>query len=636
MTKEDKSYEEQKLNIANKRSNYLKSFTYDQSKESSENTIIHLDLESLRLIASLCISSNPLVNRLALYNIKSFFDNATIGFNSESSKQNYVKVINKLIEARLEYQITNKETLISFVKGGLSVNDNENDLEDSLKSLTILNDGEIKFTCKMIESYLVYLNMTSYVPKFVSLLSDIETNKSNTKIQGLINDFNELVFDYASYVRTVENNLNKDPDFDTNGEKLELFLDDFLSKRDKIGRNIITGVRELNELVGGGFNRERVYLITALAGMGKSMLALNIMKQIVDFNPDIKTLNPDKTPCLLMLTQENTVYETFERILEMNNIEDINLLTKDDLKRILFELGIIDAYEPNEKDKKCKFRIVIKYEPEGSINTDYLYNVYDDLYQEGYETVLLVQDHIMRIRSSRKTSDLRVEMGYIINEFKAFATLKKCAVITLSHLNRTAESKIKEALDRGNQDPLKTVGRDAIGESLLLINNADISIFMHRQVDEEGNSFMCFNRMKERVKVNPLKRYFVHPMDGVILIPDVHLKKSLSRFSIYENDPANNIQITVDKNTRVENVIGKYNENLGRNITQEDITGSKNARVLTMEDMFNTYIDNNKEPIMGHVIEKVQKERLEEKDKFLILDFVPKSKMPTIYRDLIS
>jgi hypothetical protein len=144
--------------------------------------------------------------------------------------------------------------------------------------------------------------------------------------------------------------------------------------------------------------------------------------------------------------------------------------------------------------------IVIKYKPNRSISTDYLYTLYDDLADQGKEPVILIQDHIKRIRSVDNNPDLRLELGDIVNELKVFAADKDIPVLTVSHLNREATRILEEASRKGNQDSGKLLGKSNIGESLLMVDNLDCGITISRDYDRDGVMYMAFHRIMMRDK----------------------------------------------------------------------------------------------------------------------------------------
>ena len=561
---------------------------YTPNNKFISSSIIRFDIETLKMIASYVLTISPTINRQALSNVSILFDVIDLNiFNSDIEKIKYIDVIKKGVSARLSSGSNNLDVIITMIRGGI-VSDSDNDeYTQILKTLYSLNSDEICFVNSTIESCLSYLNISKHAPKFIELLSDIENNKSNTKVHSLINEFNSLANDYINKTRSIEANMNSDVDFMLSKKELDLFIDDYLFKCENMADKIITGMQEFNTIIGGGFERERCYVFAGLAGIGKSMTILNLMKQIIDFNKNLKTLDSTKKPIMVFITQENSTFETMERFLEILGCENPRNTSKDEIMFLLKQANFVTEVNENEND--YNFQVLIKFVPGGSENTDYLYTLYDDLYQKGYEVVVLVQDHIKKMRSSLHAGkDLRIELGEIVNEFKTFATIKKCVVITVAHLNRAADTKIKDSLEKGSNDPLKDIGRDAIGESYLLIDNSDCCLFMHKIYDSDNTTLMCFNRVKERFKVDPFKKYIAHPMYGPTLLPDLHLPEPLSRMSVNVNSVENSLNMTMDKNNNIHNTIGKYDEKLGRNITESDIVNNNNLKLVTMDDIFNS------------------------------------------------
>ena len=81
---------------------------------------------------------------------------------------------------------------------------------------------------------------------------------------------------------------------------------------------MICGMQGLNEMVGGGFESGRVYMLLGITGIGKSISLLNLVYQLKRYNRNYKTKDPTKTPCIVLLTMENTVVETILNIIRNN------------------------------------------------------------------------------------------------------------------------------------------------------------------------------------------------------------------------------------------------------------------------------------------------------------------------------
>ena len=137
--------------------------------------------------------------------------------------------------------------------------------------------------------------------------------------------------------------------------------------------------------------------------------------------------------------------------------------------------------------------LVIKYKPNHSVSTDYLYTLYDELEDEGYEPICLIQDHVKRIRAVDNDKDLRLELGNIVNEFKVFASLKDIPVISDSHLNREAARIIDNGANKSKADITRMLGKENVGESLVMLDNLDMGIIINKDWDREGNLYMVFS-----------------------------------------------------------------------------------------------------------------------------------------------
>ena len=126
----------------------------------------------------------------------------------------------------------------------------------------------------------------------------------------------------------------------------------------------------------------------------------------------------------------------------------------------------------------------------------------EDLEDDGYEMIALVQDYIMRIRSADITNgDMRIELGAIMDEFKVFASIKDIPVITASQLNRDAATKVDEGRKVNKADLVRLLGRSNTGESMMMINNADFVSLLAVEFDANGNKYLGTQVVKSRFKM---------------------------------------------------------------------------------------------------------------------------------------
>jgi hypothetical protein len=169
-------------------------------------------------------------------------------------------------------------------------------------------------------------------------------------------------------------------------------------------------------------------------------------------------------------------------------------LSKDEVVRLIKEDGELYISQENSID------ILIKYMPNRSVDTGYLYTLTEDLEDDGYEVICFILDHIKRIRSCYKQTDLRIELGEVVNECKTFANLKDIVFLTNSHLNRDAASTVDKAATGSKADLTRLLGKANIGESMLMLDNLDCCFIINVEYDRQGNKYMIFKRIKMRYR----------------------------------------------------------------------------------------------------------------------------------------
>jgi hypothetical protein len=216
--------------------------------------------------------------------------------------------------------------------------------------------------------------------------------------------------------------------------------------------------------------------------------------QLKRYNRGYKCSDPTKRPAVLLFIMENSIKETVQRIFSMCVGKDMLNYTKDEILDILRNQGGLRITTDDPID------LIIKFKPNLSVDTSHLYTMVEDLEDEGYEIICVLQDYLKRIRSvdGNFGGDLRLQLGAIINEFKVFATLKNIPVITASQLNRVATSSIDEARIKNKADLVRLIGRANVGESNLILENSDWIALIAPEYDKENNKFLGIQRVKSR------------------------------------------------------------------------------------------------------------------------------------------
>lgn len=476
---------------------------------------ITIDVRTFTIICRYVLSSSSYLRMSHLLNLRKFMlslDSSV--YENDIEKQRRVKFINLALEARIDHNLTDQEMIITHIYSNLDFDVNFIDLNN-----LEMNADEIMWVHKLVEDSLKYFFIYESADQMLDICTKIKSSDFNQRA--------ELISEYESVLNTTQNKFRQVKQ-DTNATDIQFSLrnGDFeKSVREtydlitNTSRHLITGMQGLNEMLGGGFESGRTYMFFGLSGIGKSIVLLNIIYQMKKYNRFYKPKDPTKIPCIVLLTMENTVVETVSRLFDMsveNSIGMENYAFDEVLRKLRMEGELV-------LDNNSPIDIVIRYKANKSVDTNYLYELYDELENDGYEIICLVQDHVKRIRSIWGSADLRLELGDIVNEFKVFAAEKDIPVITNSHLNRDASKVVEEDSAKANKtDITMKLGKSNAGESLLMIDNLDCAFIINPDHDEEGNKYMVFKSIKSRIK--EARNYIVQPFaygSPIRLIEDV-------------------------------------------------------------------------------------------------------------------
>ena len=488
---------------------------------------MNFNISTLEIMASYSVSENRNIRRSQLMQMRNLF--AMLDENLyivDHNKNRYFNFIIKALEGRLEKNIKDSDILDKFINGGFIEDDSENSEEQiHISQLKILSNPEVEWVSSTISESLKYSYINNDMNELYELLVKFRASdySSRGEIVRLIED--EIV-KVNNLFRKAKSEQSHEVTFSLKDGIFEDSMREIHENVTNPSCRLYTGMQGFNELIGGAFETTRVYMLLGLAGAGKSFSLLNIAKQLKTNNKHYRPKDPTKIPVIVYLTMEHTVQETVARLFEITTGQDMRKVDVETAIEMLKKDGEMYIADDNPID------IIVKYVPNRSVDTSYLYTLAEDLEDEGYEMICLIQDHVKRIRSIERTPDIRIELGNVINEFKTFAMLKDCVVITNGHLNREAAKSIDDGNRTNKGDLIRMIGRANISESMLMIDNLDVGIVIQQEYDEKGNKYMGFKRIKERIKCNPnfniVYQMFKSP-DSLELIEDLDKRVPLHK-----------------------------------------------------------------------------------------------------------
>ena len=448
------------------------------------------DIKTLDFYCRYVISANQNIRVSGLNLVKELFDKVDPdSYGNDIERINRIEFIKRGLEARLVKKINNRDLIIQYINGGLMnkpLLDTDSMEEISDETLSYL----IEQAAELSKSYFV----DGIYDEILKLSTDLK-NANYKKRADVIRQIQSLTAQLNMKFNKLDDAPNASPMFTLVPGEFEASLADTYSRETSPSRILKTGLAGLNMMLGGGIQANRVYILFAQAAGGKSFTMLDLAMQIKHYNRDYVPHDPTKIPTIVFLTMENSSDENVSRMMGMidtgTTFSDHSFEESVDI----FRNGGL-GYD-KEKDP---IDIVMIYKPNLSVNTDYLYTLTDKLREIGREPICIFQDHIKRIRPVNKHNDMRLDLGEIVNEFKAFANYANIPVITDSHLNREASKTLDDSSGNNKKDLIRSLGSFNVSESYLMIDNCDVGIIINKEMDSLSNLYMGFKCIKTRTK----------------------------------------------------------------------------------------------------------------------------------------
>lgn len=484
---------------------------------------IKFDIAMLNAMIGYIYKETNQITKKAMLNMNRLFNKIDDDiYNANTKMYTRIKFIKRSLDGILNGGILNKELLVSYAK---NVNDDEEtqDIINNLDRYTRLNYDEINYISKCVEDRLKYINVYMYKDKIFDTVEKLDRGDYDT-----LEEINEELVDICKQVVSNHRMLKVMEENDSFSLDQETFEDNVsrIMKRLKTETYILrTGLQYQNDILGGGYYGGRLYTYMALPANFKSGILLKAARDIKKYNAGLKTKS-GKQPTVLMITCENDIDETLERLFLMTSSNvDLTAYSTAEAIRLLKEVGEMTITNENN------INIVIRYFNNFAISTADLITMIDDLADEGKEVIALIVDYLKRIRPEDWSNEEITQLKNVTNELKNIAQNYKIPVITAMQLNREAARAIDQAALSGKSDLIRQAGRANVGSSWTIVENSDFACIINLEEQKSsGQLFLSFSRVKIRYSRNK-RTTFSHPFNlenAMMLLDDVNLDNTLS------------------------------------------------------------------------------------------------------------
>lgn len=426
--------------------------------------------------------------------------------------------------------------------------DSDKERMDILDSLVFsehakeINDHIAKYTYQFCETLLSHGYACAYKEAMDKLTDCIDYENPNT-FKEIANDL-ESMAKAIIQIKAKSEMADSQHIFSLQDDIFQNVVVDTVNASKRKGRRFYTGIRALNQMLGGGFYNKKVYYFIALPGGGKSKMLLDVALWMKKYNK-VKPSAPGRRPTILFITMENEIDETIERVFNIvgsdSSIADYN---PDEVCNMLRTKGNLSIQNEDDMD------IYIRYFRHKEIDTIDLYTLVDELNDEGRDVVALILDYIKRIRPSIRGRDEKEDLKNVTDDLKDFAVTKDIPVISAHQLNREADKEVAQAKINGKNQLVDVLSNSHIGSAWEVNENADC-IIMLQDEDKDDTTYVGAKLQKIRysslidetvpnnyVIGRDVKKFF-HPYDEnstIRLIEDVGTDKIESRFTMNDTE----------------------------------------------------------------------------------------------------
>lgn len=275
---------------------------------------------------------------------------------------------------------------------------------------------------------------------------------------------------------------------------------------------LVTGIKELNRFLNGGYRRKRMYIYYAPTNSFKSGILLYNALWIMTFNPEIKPKFPNKKLAILLITMENTVEETMDRIHAIytaGQVDPRNISKEEYLKQ----------WDDIFENLNTNFKLYIRYKQPGTTSVGIMTEVQEIEEDDNVEIAGVIIDHLGNMGKLDKNVDDRKGLINTTYELSDWAKQTDRTIITAMHTNSSFDEMRAEAEQNGKTNIVRSMGRHCIADAKYIDRAVDQSIYMLKERSNiDGKWYLGFKYEKVRSKKSNGSNVFYHLLENEITL----------------------------------------------------------------------------------------------------------------------
>lgn len=402
-----------------------------------------------------------------------------------------------------------------------------------------VQEGATKFSDKVLDEYNAYFASVHHHDPISGMMENLNkkwdklSSSGLSKIKKNTEDFIETVHKLTHEIKTLTKDTMDYNDFvinvhDTDGSAPSFGLD-------KVEENVVKSVHNrlrtgtwIDNVTGGGFRSESLYVVCSISGGFKSGFLQNVAEEIsCNMKVEDFMVPEGMMPALLYVNLEMSDYQLARRKINFYN---------GDVDYVLHGVGAPEGtnFESRLRDLITEkgSNVPVIYLSEDSTSRKYTINklksAVERYEQSGYKIIGIITDYLDKFKFNVEDSPSERERDEPITlkayEHKDLAKELKIPVITGAQMNKAGEDALKGKLHRaGYEDIVKGCNPTMIGKAHSLTNVPEQIYFCYKY---PVGSNWYFSLVVDKDRDNMAK--YVNP-DNVLLDKDEKKKKKPSK-----------------------------------------------------------------------------------------------------------
>lgn len=479
-----------------------------------QKVMIPVNIQTFELILYYLISVRSM-NRKFINNIQNLLKTMDLrGYMNDEYSMFLIKAIDFVANVR-DDGINNLAYIRNAVEQSDLPQNYVNQLYDNIEMATAdMTKDEYNNLNALVADYTDFSYLYKARPMIIKLFDEMmRGDRLSTQVIRELKDQLEILL---QKIRVTDSSRDTNMSICINGKnnkQMKSFVRKIYDDANDPSNTFKTGLKELNRLLDGGFRRRKTYLFPAPTNSFKSGILLYICLWIMMFNPDIKPRFPGRKLAIILITMENTVEETGERIHSIftNGQVDPRFEAFDNYNADWTQ--ILEALDSN-------FALYIEYMDPITTTAAKIQAKVEEIEEDNnFEAAVVVVDHLGNVQKmDPNVPDWRglVDSIYMLS---GWAKTSERLLVTAMHTNSQFDTELAEARASGHENLVRRMGRHCIADAKYIDRAVDETIYMLKEFSNiDGQWYLGFKVEKSRMKRSSQNLTFYHKLENEIVL----------------------------------------------------------------------------------------------------------------------